>query len=378
MNRRTFLKLSALIGTAVGGKRILGPLDTFAGLSHQQKTENTPKENWIATSCLNCPGRCAIRVNVVDGRAVRITGNPLSLISEGKICPRAHIGLQVLYDSERIGSPLKRRNKEKGRDIDPQWVPISWDEALTEIVNRLRLLREAGQSHQLLLFDGLNTRSAEDMILRFAEAFGTPNVISGNGLVDASKRSGNWMADGHDESCAHDLDRTQYLLLFGADLLESGNPLSRFLRKWGKLRREKPNRAKVIMIHPRYSVTAAKADEWIPISPGTDGALAMGIANVILSEELHDKDFIDRWTVGFDSYKKCVLTQYHPEAVSKITGIPPEMIQRIAREFAQTKPAIALRGEAAINWPEGSYTSYAIFCLNALVGSIDEIGRAHV
>jgi anaerobic selenocysteine-containing dehydrogenase len=242
------------------------------------------------------------------------------------------------------------------------------------MANRLRSLREGAQPHQLLLFYGLNTRSAEDMISRFAEAFGTANLVSGNGLDEESEKSGNWMADGHNESCAYDLDRTQYLLLFGADLLESGKPLSRVLRKWGKLRREKPNRAKVIMIHPRYSVTAAKSDEWIPISPGTDGALAMGLANVILSEDLYDKDFVHRWTAGFDSYRKLVLTQYRPEGVSKITGIPSETIQRIAREFAQTKPAIAMRGAVALNWPGGSYSSYAIFCLNALVGSIDSPG----
>jgi anaerobic selenocysteine-containing dehydrogenase len=373
-DRRTFLKLSALTGLTVGAAQLTLPFDVPSAPSVQRTIPKTPKAKWVVTSCLNCPGRCAIRVRVVDGRAVKITGNQLSLVSEGKICPLAHIGLQVLYDPGRIGSPLKRGNREKGKEIDPQWVPISWDQALREMANRLSSLREGGQSHQLLLFYGLNTRSAEDTIHRFGEAFGTPNLISENGLHEASEKTGNWMADGHNENCAYDLDRTRYLLLFGADLLESGKPLSRFLRKWGKLRREKPNRAKVIMIHPRYSVTAARADEWIPLSPGTEGALAMGLAHVILSEDLYDKDFVHRWTAGFDSYQKWVLTQYRPEAVSNITGIPSGTIQRVAREFAQTKPAVALRGQVALNWPQGSYTSYAIFCLNALVGSIDSPG----
>jgi anaerobic selenocysteine-containing dehydrogenase len=118
-------------------------------------------------------------------------------------------------------------------------------------------------------------------------------------------------------------------------------------------------------------VTAAKSDEWIPIHPGTDAALAMAIAHVIISEELYDKTFVNHWTVGFDSYKKLVLSQYSPEDVSKITGIQSEVIQRIAREFAQTKPSIVLRGRESINWPNGSYISYAIYCLNALAGSID-------
>jgi anaerobic selenocysteine-containing dehydrogenase len=95
------------------------------------------------------------------------------------------------------------------------------------------------------------------------------------------------------------------------------------------------------------------------------------MANVIIRENLYDTDFVSRWTAGFDSYKKLALSQYSPEIVSKITGIPPEVIRRIAREYAQTRPAIALRGKESIAWPVGSYTSYAIFCLNGLVGSID-------
>jgi len=371
VNRRKFLKLSALTSAAVGANQILGPFHPTLALPLQKNSQNAAEEKWIATSCLNCTARCAIRVRTVNGKAVRITGNPLSLVSDGKICPRAHIGLQVLYDPGRIYSPLKRTNKEKGMGMDPKWIPISWDQALDEVTNRLNSIRDRAQPHKVLLFSGLNTVSSEDMILRFADAFGTPNLISGNGLDTETEKSGNWMADGHYSHTAYDLDHTKYILAFGADMLESCKPLSRFLRKWGKLRRENPNRTKVVVIHPRYSVTAAKSDEWIPIHPGTDAALAMAIAYVIISEELYDKTFVHHWTAGFDLYRKWVLSQYSPKVVSKIAGIPPETIQRIAREFAQTKPAIALRGKESIAWPDGSHTSYAIFCLNALVGSID-------
>ena len=371
MNRRKFLKLSALTGAAVGMNHMVGPLNPTSASPLQKNAQNAAEDKWLATSCLNCPARCATRVRIANGKAVKITGNPLSLDSEGKICPRAHIGLQVLYDPGRIYSPLKRTNHEKGKGIDPKWVSISWDQALEEVTNRLKSIRGRAQPHNVLLFSGLNSVSSEDMISRFAEALGTPNLISGNGLDIETEKSGNWMADGHYSPTAYDLDHTNYILAFGADMLESCQPLSRFLRKWGKLRREKPNRTKMVVIHPRYSVTAAKSDEWIPIHPGTDAALAMAIAHAIISEELYDKRFIDQWTAGFHSYKQWVFSQYHPKGVSKITGIPLETIQRIAREFAQTQRAIALRGKEAIAWPEGSYISYALFCLNALVGSID-------
>ena len=370
MNRRTFLKLSALTGVAVGLNPATSSVPVFCAPRSPRKSQGVINEKWVLTSCLGCSGRCALRVRVVHGRAVRIAGNPFSRLSDGKVCPKAHAGLQILYDPERIGSPLKRRNREKGRGIDPQWSPISWDQALKEIEDRLRSLRKIHKLHQLLMLHGLNSKSTEDILYRFGQAFGTPNIVSGDGLDGEAEKAGNWMADGHYEFSAYDLDRTQYLLLFGADLLESGRPLSHVLRKWGRIRRERPNRAKIVMIHPRYSVTAAKSDEWIPIYPGTEGTLAIGMANVIICENLYDKAFIERWASGFEKYRETAL-RYPLEQVSRMTGIPSDTIQRLAREFAMTKPAIAMGGKGAYGLPEGSYNGHAIHCLNGLVGSID-------
>ena len=373
LNRRTFIKLSALTGAAIGAGQVLGPR-AHSSAPVPQNAAAPAEEKWIATSCMNCPARCAILVREVNGKAVKITGNPLSLVSEGKICPRAHVGLQVLYDKERVRFPLKRTNPEKGRGTDPKWVPVSWEEALSEVAKRLKAMRENDQPHKLLLFGGLNTKSSEDLIARFAEAYGTPNLISQEGLEAETEKAGQWMADGHDGDVACDLDSTNYIVAFGADILESSRPLSRLLRKWGKMRREKPNRTKVVVVNPRYSLTAAKSDWWVPINPGTDAALAMAMAHVILAENLYDSDFVSRWTDGFESYRRLALNEYSPDAVSTITGVSAGDIRKIAREFAKTRPAIAIGGKSGVSWPNGSYTGYAIFCLNALVGSIDVPG----
>ncbi len=372
LSRRKFLKLAAIAGLSIGASGIHKQADSAP--SGQPGAVNTPKGRWIPTSCLNCPARCGITVKVAGGKAVQIKGNRSSLISEGEICPRGHIGLQVLYDPGRILSPLKRSQPKKGKGIAPEWKPISWDQAIEEILGKLRTLRDTFQPHHLLLLSGLNSRSNEDLLSRFAEAFGTPNLISGEGLDREAEKTGNWMGDGHFDSCAYDLDQTNYLLSFGADLLESAPPVARWLRKWGRLRREKPIRTKVVDVQPRYSLTASRSDEWIPIKPGTDAALAMAIAHVIIREELFDQRFIKEWTVGFDQYRQVALQHYAPETVSKITGIPAETIHRIAGEFARVRPALAIPGKGAIARPGGSYTSYAIHCLNALVGSIDVPG----
>ncbi len=375
MSRRTFIKLSGLAGAAVAASRLAGYRAFGAATSSPELPdgEGVITEKWVPTSCLNCATRCATRVRVVNGKAVKITGNPLSQVSEGENCARAHVGLQVLYDPGRLATPLKRTNPAKGKDIDPGWTPISWDQALMEVGERLRIIRGNGQPNRLLVLQGLNTISAEDIIRRFADAYGTPNIVAADGLDNEADKAGEWLADGNYTQSAYDLPRTNYILSFGASILESYKPLARSLRMWGKIRRERPNRAKVVVIDPRYSVTALRADQWLPINPGTDGALAMAMANVIINEGLYDTAFIRDWTAGFNEYKNLALS-YTPEWAAATTGIPAATIRQIAREFAQTRPAIAWRGRGATSWPGGSYSSYAIFCLNALVGSIDVPG----
>jgi anaerobic selenocysteine-containing dehydrogenase len=294
MNRRTFIQLSGLAGAAIATSRFASSpsLGSAIASSRPPEGEGAITEKWVPTSCLNCATRCATRVRVVNGKAVKVTGNPLSQVSEGENCARAHVGLQVLYDPGRTSAPLKRTNPAKGKGADPKWVSISWEQALSEVSERLKSLRVKGQPEHALLMYGLNTVSGEDVINRFADAYGTPNIISADGFDNEADKTGQWMADGNYTQSAYDLPRTNYILSFGAGILESYKPLARNLRMWGKIRRERPNRVKVVVVDPRFSVTALRADQWLPINPGTDGALALAIANVIISEGLYDADFV--------------------------------------------------------------------------------------
>jgi anaerobic selenocysteine-containing dehydrogenase len=373
-SRRAFIKLSGLVLAVAAASRFFGRR-TFgaAEITNAPPEGSGVTEKLVSTSCLNCATRCATRVRVVNGKAVKITGNPLSMVTEGQNCARAHVGVQVLYDPARLTAPMVRTNPVKGRGIDPRWATISWEEALHEVAGRLQLLREQGRPERFLLMYGLNSTSDEDLIKRFTQAYGTPNLVSAGGLDNEADKAGEWLADGHYTQSAYDLERTSYILSFGAGILESYKPLARSLRMWGKVRRERPDRAKVVVVDPRYSVTALRSDQWLPITPGTDGALAMAIANVIIEEGLYDSDFIAKNTLGLQEYAEAAR-QYSPEAAADITGIPAGTIRQIAREFATTKPAIAWRGRGATAWPGGTYTSYAIFCLNALVGSIEAPG----
>lgn len=378
ISRRTFIQASGVTGLTLvaAGSVKAAAASLFESPQEPELPVNqgVVSEEWVNTSCLNCPARCATSVRVVNGKAVRITGNQISQVSEGQICPRGHIGLQVLYDSARITIPLKRTNSNKSRTADPGWKPISWEDALNEVSARLTALRSGGTPERLALFSGLNTRSDEDLIARFAEAYGTPNLVSGDSLENEAERMGRWLADGNYSHIAYDLGRANYVLAFGASIVESERPLARNLRMWGKMRRERPTRGKVITIDPRYSVTAAKSDQWLPINPGTDAALALAIANVIITEELYDRDFVSRWTAGFDAFRTLAIGSYSPESVQTTTGIKAGTIRQLARDFATTKPALAWVGRGVAGWPNGTLTAYAIYCLNALVGAIDAPG----
>lgn len=373
LSRRGFLQLSAVAATAVvvGGiwQRLKLPR-LFAAEDRQGRVLSVA---WVPTSCLNCATRCGTLVRVIDGRAVKVMGNPDSRVSDGEACPRSHIGLQVLYDEGRFPTPLKRTNPNKGRGVDPGWQPISWEAALAEVTARLQALRDHGQPESLLLLGGLNISSDDDLLGRFAAAYGTPNNLNFDGLNNASEIAGRWLGDGVPEPVGYDLGRSNYLLAFGASILESHKPLARNLRMWGRIRGERPLKAKIVVIDPRHSVTAAKADRWLPINPGTDAALALAIAHVIINEELYDAGFVARQTEGFQAFRDLVA-DYEPLRVAAFTGVRVDAIYQTAREFATTPSAVAWIGTGASRWPQGTFASYAIFCLNALVGSLDAPG----
>ncbi|MDR7519906.1 MAG: molybdopterin-dependent oxidoreductase [Armatimonadota bacterium] len=353
----------------------------------------------LPSLCVNCHSYCAITGRVVNGRLWRVLANPDSGAMDGKVCVRAHFASQMLYDPTRLRRPLRRTNPEKGMGVDPRWVEVSWDEALDAIAAELRTLREAGEPHALTILRGRYDQAMSDLgYVRFARAFGTPNTISHGTICAEADKLGMYLATGIHEYWPVDVANANYLLLFGTSITEANRPVPKRVRAWGHPRRGRPTRAKVVSVTPRLDRTAARADEWLPINPGTDGALALAMAHVILTEGLWDREFVgdfaatasstrfapgvempedafrERWTAGLVRWWNLVLKDFTPERAAGITGIPAATIERIAREFAVTKPAIAFLGRGVGTHTNASYSAYAIFCLNGLAGSIDVPG----
>ena len=371
LNRRSFLKLSAVgavsagvVGGALGLNRRLQ--QTLA-----ETATAAPDETWVPSVCLQCPGGCGIKVRVIDGRAVKIEGNPDHPASGGRLCPKGQNGLQVLYDPDRIKYPL-RRVGARGED---KWERITWEQAMAEVAGRLRELRAQGKSHTVAVVGGRFQGPVESLWGRLLDAYGSPNLVKRGATCSQASKTGARLVMGVEDHLAHDWKNARYVLLFGYSLLEAGRPLTWNLGSYGEMRRGQPLRAKVVTVDPHRSVTAAKSDEWIAIRPGTDAAMALAMAHVIIQEGLYDKEFVEKNSFGFEAFRDLVRREYSPAAAEKITGVPAATITRLAREFATTRPALCDGGDKGTSGASnGTYTRMAILSLNALVGAIDAPG----
>ncbi len=384
VNRRQFMQITgaAIITFAGLGKVIRERLFDW-GRAPLPKPEGG-EEKFVPGVCLQCPAGCGILVRVVGGRAVKIEGNPMHPLNEGLLCPKGQAALYLLYDPDRIRGPL-RRVGERGSG---RWEPISWEEAIGEVVTRLQEIRQRSEPHTVAFMYGRTRGQMAPLIRRFMTAYGSPNTISNESLSVQAEKTANLLTQGINDLLVYDLDNTNYLLSFGASLLEAWHPTVRHLSTYGHMRRGRPIRGKIVTIDPRLSVTAAKSDEWIPIKPGTDAALALGMAHVMILSRMYDEEFVANHTFGFEDFedpetgethkgfKTLVLEEYLPARVSEITDVPVSTIMRIAGEFAANRPkavAVAKKG-ARHSGIAGIYNGMAIHCLNALVGNLDVSG----
>ena len=330
-------------------------------------------ETWVNSVCQLCPGGCGLRVRLLDGWPVKVLGNTDHPVNQGGLCPKGTGALQTLYDPDRIRRPMKRA----GSRGEEKWEEISWEAAIAILAERLRPLRESNHPEGLVVIGGEYQGHMRALWDRFISAFGSPNYVStalGEGADDAALH----LTQGISGPVAYDLERTNYVLSFGANLVEGGGSPVWQTRALVELRQGRPGRrGKIAQIDTRFSATAAKADEWIPIRPGTDGALALGMAHVIVRDGLADEKFLREHTEGFDGrdgFRRLVLHGYSPESVEKLTGVPASTVIRVAREFARARPSVAMADRGATRYSNGVFTGWAIHCLNALVGAVDRPG----
>jgi anaerobic selenocysteine-containing dehydrogenase len=386
MGRRQFFKLGLTAGAtaaAVGGlQSLLG--QTTAQASGGGTLVTAAEETIVPGVCLLCASGCGVLARVANGRIVKLEGNPMHPINLGALCPKGQAAPELVYNPDRLTEPLLRTVV----DGEVHWHPITWDDATQRVATAVRGARSAGHPERVALMYGETRGQLRSFFERFLEAVGSPNAISRESLNTAAARLGTWLTQGHDDLPVYDLENADYILSFGANLLEAGRGPQRTISGVSYQRRGRAKRGKIVMIDPRQGITGAKADEWIPIRSGTDAALALGMAHVIIRAGLFDSEFVHNYGFGFEDFtddqgqlrlgfKSFVLEHYDPATVEQITGIPATTISRLAGEFAGSQPAVAIlpaKGGLLTGGFGGVYAAMAVHCLNGLVGNLEQVG----
>jgi thiosulfate reductase/polysulfide reductase chain A len=374
--RRSFLKWSSGLASAAIASGLLwdDKLGLLRQATAQEKAAGTGK--WIHTACHHCGGTTGIKVHVVDGRIVKIEPNehnPIGVMNTsadyekfkslgGRMCPKGNSATRTIYDPDRIKKPMKRI----GPRGSGKWQAITWLEALDDVAKNLLQIREKYGPEAL--FWCTEDASFTDMQSDFNLLYGSPNFSMHSNLCDVARKASFKLVMGDDRPLA-DFANTKYALVFGWNLLGA--------TKWSHLpgiwQVGRARGAKMAYVDPVYSQTAAKADEWIPIRPGTDGAFALALGHEIVKNGWQDQNFIKDYTVGFEKYAELVKDKT-PEWAENITSIPAATIRRIAKELATTKPAVVDCWSGPGHHTNATDGGRAIAMLPALLGQYDKPG----
>lgn len=393
IKRRDFLKAGVAAGAVVA---LTGPsLNAFAAVKADEKAiGGTEPGVWMPSTCQGCTAWCPVEFFVQKGRVVKVRGNQLSKANSGYCCPRGHLMLQQVYDPDRIKVPMKRTNPEKGRGIDPRFVPISWDEALDTIADKMMELRKANEPEKLMYMRGRYSPTSTELLYgTLPKIYGTPNYFSHSAICAEAEKMGPGYTQGFFGYRDYDLAKTTCLVLWGTDPLSSNRQVPNAISKFGDIF----DRGSVIAVDPRLSASAAKANEWLPIKPGEDGALAAAIAHVIMTEGMWSKEFVGDFKEGKNLFKSgatvdeaaFVEKQTHgvvrwwnielkdktPAWAAKKTLIPKEQIIRAARAMGKAGSATSVwMGPGVAMTPRGTYAAMAVYALNGILGSIETEG----
>ena len=368
--RRSFL--SFLLGGAAG--TALSPLpwklmDDSSIWTQMWPWTPVPEDgaaSYVNSSCTLCPGGCGITVRKIDDRAVKIEGMNGHPVNNGGLCILGLSGLQLLYGPTRVKTPLKRVGKRgQGR-----WEKISWKDAVSQVAETLGDLREKGQSHTVGYISDSDRGTVPRLFERFLTVYGSPNLMRTSSIIDSYELT-LYLMQGAQALPGFDFENANFILSFGSGILDGwGSPVRMFRANstWCN------TGGKVIQIESRLSNTAAKSDKWIPINPGTEAALALGIAHVMIKESLYDAEFVNYYSEGFEDWKRFVLDEYGPDSIATLTGIDSTTIIALARSFARASKPLAICGRGQGTTPGSLNECMAVHALNALVGNINKKG----
>lgn len=362
LSRRTFLKATGAMGAATAVEGSL--LRSQASLTATAFAE-AAEEIVIPTQCGVCPGNCGVNAYVKEGRLVRV--EPLPNHPQSFLCVRGNSSVQHVYSPDRIRYPMKRT----GEPGDEKFERITWDQAIDTIASRLEDIKQqygpqaiGGGGSRGLFGPGIRVGEVAN---RFFAALGSPNYGSTSNSFCQFSYGVAAPTTTMGQSTKYDFGSSKAILLWGAEPSNDSPPIM------GKILDAKQNGAKLLVIDPQFGDSAAKADMWIGVRPGSDGALGLAFLNVIINEGLYDQEFVAEWTVGFDDLRQYVQ-EFTPEAVADITWVPADKIYAMARAIATIKPLCLVVHTGLEYTTSGVQAIRAAMIMHAITGNLDVAG----
>lgn len=355
LTRRDFVKLSSVAGVALG-----------AGATSAQAIQNPPgwrgseRVERIATNCEMCFWRCGAVAEVSDGKLVRVAGNPDHPLTKGRLCARGNAGPELLYDPDRLKYPQVRI----GQRGEGKFQRVSWDQALDLFAQRLKDIKQKYGPESVGFFPhGV----ASGFFSTLMKAYGTPNSAEPAFAQCRGPREVGYaltFGQGLNSPEPVDLEEAKLIILIGSHIGENV-----FTSQVTAFAEGLSRGAKLIVVDPRFSTAAAKADYWLPIRPGTDTALLLAWINVLISECIYDREYIEKYAHGFTDLAAHVR-EFTPEWAEPITEISAQVIRQTAQAMGDAKPAVALHPGRHVTWyGNDTQRARAMAILTALTGS---------
>lgn len=367
ISRRSFLKVTGTVGATVSalfGLKFSKEYE-FLGLAPQKAGAEGAEQTFFNACPRNCYDTCSMITTVKDGTITFVTGNENNTYTNGKLCIKGNTYPRMVYSPDRIKYPMRQIGRGSGK-----WERISWDEAFTIIAEKIfAIKKEYGSTLPICL----NKYSGNFNILNYGvegtlssigyttRATGTPCWPAG---IDSQAYDMGTIANADPEQMVH----AKYLIVWGA------NPAWCAVHSMSIIEKAKENGTKIVVIDPILTQTAAKADEYIQVKASTDGALALGMARYIIDHKLYDENWMQQHSKGYKEFLDYVKTNITLEWASEKTGIPVEVIERLAREYATAKPANIWIGYGSQRHTNGGANVRAIDALAALTGNIGVLG----
>ena len=325
----------------------------------------TDKISWIKTHCARMDhGGCGLIVGVKDHSIEKVKGDPDGLLNKGYICPKGLASFHRLTHSSRLKHPLKRAGKRG----EGKWEQIEWKEAIAIIRDHLLRIKEEYGAKAVAFCQGMPKGLDHFVLIRLANIFGSPNVVAVQDVCHSPREISGYHTCGFYPVTDYH-DKSKLVMLWGSNITstnEEGQICSYLLDQLKQ-------GTQLLVIDPRKTEMARRAELWLQLRPGTDGALALAFLNVIIEEKMYDTAFVEQWTQGFDQLASHVK-QFSPEKISKVTWVPADLIRKGARLYAEAKPA-------AIGWGnpiEQNNHSFdicrSLVCLMGICGNLDVPG----